>query len=68
MYHTKIICRPAKSSDKAEDLLLLGSFFFNLPASRFILKFFRLFQTLMVIANNIHRHVEMLLFSNSFVM
>ena len=27
----------------------------------------RIFQTLLVIANNIHRHIEVLLFSTSFV-
>ena len=59
--------RPAMSSDKAEDLQLLGSFFLNLPPFRFILKFFRFFRTLLVIANNIDRHIEVLLFSTSFV-
>ena len=59
--------RPAKSSDKAEDLPLLGTFFLNLLPFRFNLKFFRFFRTLLVIANNIHRHIEVLLFSTSFV-
>ena len=58
--------RPAKSSDKAEDLLLLGSFLKNHLLFRFILKFFRRFRTLLVIANNIHSHIEVLLFSTSF--
>ena len=35
----------AKSSDKAEDLQLLGSFLKNLLLFRFILKFFRFFRT-----------------------
>ena len=58
--------RPAKSSDKAEDLPLLW-IFLNLPPFRFILKFFSFFRTLLVIANNIHRHIEVLLFSSSFI-
>ena len=41
--------------------------FFNLPPFRFILKFFRFFRTLLVIANTIHRHIEVLLFGISFV-
>ena len=60
-------CRHAKSPDKAEDLPLLASFFLNLPPSRFILKYFCFFQTLLVISNNIHRHIEVLLFSTSFI-
>ena len=31
------------------------------------MKFFRFYRTLLVIANNIHRHIEGLLFSTSFV-
>ena len=58
--------RPAKSSDKAEGRSFLV-FFENLPPFRFILKFFRFFRTLLVIANTIHRHIEVLLFSISFV-
>ena len=57
--------RPAKSSDEAEHLPLL-SFFFNLPPFRFILKLFLFFQTLLVSANKIHTHIEVLLFSTSF--
>ena len=60
-------CRPAQSSDKAEDLPLLASFFLNLPPSRFILKFLCFFKTLLVVANNVHRHIEVLLFSTSFI-
>ena len=41
-------------------------FFENLPPFRFISKFFRFFCTLLVIANTIHRHIEVLLFSISF--
>ena len=60
------ITRPAESSDNAEDLPLL-EVFLNLPPFRIILQFFSFFQTLLVIANNIHRHIEVLLFSTSFV-
>ena len=49
------VCRPAKSSDKAEDLPFSGVFL-NLQPFRFILKFFHFFQTLLVIATNIHGH------------
>ena len=47
-YSTKVfefdyVLRPAKSSDKAEDLPLLGRFFFNFPPLRFIFKFLRFF-------------------------
>ena len=42
-------------------------FFENLPPFRFIWKFFRFFRTLLVIANTIHRHIEVLLFSISLV-
>ena len=48
---------PAKSSNE----------FLNRQPFRFILKFFSFFRTLLVIANNIHRHIEVLLFSTSFV-
>ena len=48
--------RPAKSSGRSS--AFFGIFFKNLPLSRFILKFFRFFRTLVVI--------EMLLFSSSF--
>ena len=41
--------------------------FFNLPPFRFILKFLRFFRTLLVIANTMHRHIEVLLFSTSFI-
>ena len=60
--------RPAKSSDKEEDLrAAFRELFKNHLLFRFILKFFRRFRTLLVIANNIHRHIEVLLFSTSFV-
>ena len=45
----RYVSRPAKSSDKAEDLLLDLLLFGNLPLSRFILKLFRFFRTLLVI-------------------
>ena len=63
------ICRPAKSSDKAEDIPLLGSIFFKyIRPFRFIFKFFRVFSlNLLVIANIIHRHIEVLLFGTIFV-
>ena len=58
--------RPAKSSDKEEDLLLLGNIK-KILLFRFTLKFFRFSRTLLVIANSIHRHIEVLLFRTSFV-
>ena len=58
--------RPAKSSDKPEDLGVILNL--NLPPSRFILKFFRFFRTLLVIPNNMYIDIiEVLLFSTSFV-
>ena len=57
--------RPGKTSDKAEDLPLFGRFFLNLPLSRFILKFFGFFLTILVTANKID--MKVLLFSTSFV-
>ena len=62
-----LIPRPAKSSDKAEDVPLLRSFLFNLPSLQFIFKFFHFLRTLLVIENVIHRHTEVLLFSTIFV-
>ena len=58
-------CRPAKSSDKAEDLPIKRKIFRcfygvlkkNLPISQFILKFFRFFRTLLIIANTMHSRV-----------
>ena len=44
-----------------------GVFLENIPPFRFNLKFFRSFRALLVIANKIHRHIELLLFSTSFV-
>ena len=58
--------RPAKSSDKAEDLPLFGHFFLNLPLSRFVLKFFRFFLTIRVTANKIDIHMKVLLFLYQF--
>ena len=61
------IIRPAKFSDKAEDIPLLGSCFLNFLPFRFILKLFRFFQILLVIliANKIHT-LEVSLLSTSF--
>ena len=42
------------------------SFFENLPPFRFILKFFGFFRTLLVIANKLQIHLELLLFSTNF--
>ena len=58
--------RPAKFSDEAEDLPLLESCL-NLWPFRFILKFFRFFRILLIIASKINRHIEALLISTSFV-
>ena len=59
--------RPAKFSDEAEDLPLLESCL-NLSPFRFILKFFRFFRILLIIASKINRHnIEALLISTSFV-
>ena len=58
---------PAKSSDKAEDLQLLGSFLKIFCFSDLFWNFIRFFRNLLVIANNIHVHIEVLLFSTSFV-
>ena len=63
-YH--IVCT-ISVSDQAEDLPLFWYFLINLTPFRFILKFFRSFLTLLVIANAINRHIEVLLFSISFV-
>ena len=62
--HTTI---PTKSSHKAEDFLLLGSFF-NSSAIPIFFLVFCYFLTLLVIANTtIHRHIEVLLFSTSLI-
>ena len=48
---------PANSSGKAEDIRLQGVFF-NLPTLRVMFKLFRFYRTLLVIANKIHRCIE----------
>ena len=42
-------------------------FFLNLLPVRFILKFFGFFRTSLVVANKISSHIEVLLFSTSFI-
>ena len=55
--------RRAKSSDKAENLPLLGRFF---KSSAFPI-YFEILPLFLAMANRIHRRIEVLLFSTSFL-